>query len=95
MFPDDYDSDNIGFDLEMDNAQVNNNIDCNGIPQQIALVQVDGNDFRTTVQSLNFKQRDRFSLVCDWGRIKVKHLKQQNLYVHVSEVGQGLKSPIQ
>ena len=50
MFPDEHGSDKVDFDLEMDNLQINNNIDCNGIPQQIALVQVNGNDFRTTVQ---------------------------------------------
>ena len=50
MFPDEHGSDNVDFDLEMDNLQINNNIDCDGIPQQIALVQVNGNDFRTTVQ---------------------------------------------
>ena len=63
MFPDDHSSDT-------GNVQINNNLDCNSIPQQIALVQVDDNNFRTAVQSLNTKQRDTFNLVCDWARKK-------------------------
>ena len=45
MFRDDYSLDNMGFDLETDNLQINNKIDCNGILQQIASLQVDDNDF--------------------------------------------------
>ena len=66
MFRDDYSLDNMDFDLETDNVQINNKIDCNGILQQIASLQVDDNDFRTSVQSLNNKPRDTSNLVCDW-----------------------------
>ena len=66
MFRDDYSLDNMDFDLETDNVQINNKIDCNGILQQIASLQVDDNDFRTSVQSLNTKPRDTSNLVCDW-----------------------------
>ena len=66
MFRDGYSLDNMDFDLETDNVQINNKIDCNGILQQIASLQVDDNDFRTSVQSLNTKPRDTSNLVCDW-----------------------------
>ena len=66
MFRDDYSLDNMDFDLETDNVQINNKIDCNGILQQIASLQVDDNDFRTSVQSLNTKPHDTSNLVCDW-----------------------------
>ena len=45
MFSDDHSSGNIDFDVETDNVQINNNLDCNSIPQQIASEQVDDNDF--------------------------------------------------
>ena len=68
MFPDDHTLDNIDFDLETDNVHINNNIDCNGISQQIASVQVDENYFRTSVQSLKTNQRDTFKLVYGWAK---------------------------
>ena len=46
MFPDGQSADNI---------EINNNLDCNSIPQQIASVLVDDNDFRKAAQSLNTK----------------------------------------
>ena len=45
MFLDYHSSDNIDFDVETDNVQINNNLDCNSIPRQIASEQVDDNDF--------------------------------------------------
>ena len=38
IFPDDESPDNIDFDVETYNVQINNIIECNGIPQQIASV---------------------------------------------------------
>ena len=35
LFLEHHTSDNIDFDVETDNVQINNNIDCNGISQQI------------------------------------------------------------
>ena len=58
MFPDQYSSDNIDPDIETDNVQIKNNIDCNDIPQQTASVQVNDNYSRITEQLLNTKQRD-------------------------------------
>lgn len=70
MFPDDQSKINIDFNAETANLQINNNNDFNGITQQIISVVVDGNGFRTTLQSLNIKQSDIFSLLFEWSKRK-------------------------
>ena len=80
MFPDDHSSDNIDLDVETKNVQITNNLNCNGIPQQIASVEVGNKDFRTAAQSLNTKQCNTFSLVSDWAR-KKNHLNSELLTI--------------
>ena len=70
MFPDDQSKINIDFNAETANLQINNNNDFNGITQQIISVVVDGNGFRTTLQSLNIKQSHIFNLLFDWSKRK-------------------------
>lgn len=70
MFPDDQSKINIDFNAETANLQINNNNDFNGITQQIISVVVDGNGFRTTLQSLNIKQSDIFNLLFEWSKRK-------------------------
>ena len=43
--------------------QVHNSIHCSGGPQQITSVQVDNNDLRKSVCSLNLRQRKAINIV--------------------------------
>ena len=54
--------------------QVHNSIDCSGGPQQIASVQVDDDDLRKAVCSLNLRQGKTFNIVCQWARNKLKQM---------------------
>ena len=57
--------------------QVHNSIDCSGGSQQIASVQIDEDDLRKAVCSLNLKQRKTFNIVnivCHWARNKLKQM---------------------
>ena len=54
--------------------QVHNSTDCSGSPQQIASVQVDDDDLRKAVCSLNLRQQKTFNIVCHWARNKLKQM---------------------
>ena len=57
--------------------QVHNSTDCSGGSQQIASVQIDEDDLRKAVCSLNLKQRKTFNIVnivCHWARNKLKQM---------------------
>ena len=60
---------------EARNMQVCNSTDCSRVPQQIASVQVDDDDFQKALCSLNLKQRKTFNIVCHWSRNKLKQMK--------------------
>ena len=65
---------NTDFAVEASNMQVHNSIDCSGGSQQIASVQVDDDDLRKAVCSLNLRQRKTFNIVCHWARNKLKQM---------------------
>ena len=65
---------NFDFAVEASNMQVHNSIDFSGGPEQIASVQVDDNDLRKAVCSLNLRQLKTFNIMCYWARNKVKQM---------------------
>ena len=62
---------NIDFAVEASNIQVHNSIDCSAGRQQIASVQVDDNDLRKALCSLNLRQHKTFNIVCHWTKNNV------------------------
>ena len=44
--------------------QIPNSTDCSGDPQQIASVQIDNDDLRKAVCSLNLRHRKIFNIAC-------------------------------
>ena len=90
---------NIDFAVEASNMQANNSIDCSGGQQKIASVQVDDDDLRKAVCSLNIRQRKTFNIVYQWGRNKLKQMNSvfENIvdhYNYLLQVIQGLESLI-
>ena len=71
---DNHSVENIDFAVEASNMQVHNSTDCSGGPQQIASVQVDDDDLRKALCSLNLRQRKTFNIVCHWVRNKMKQM---------------------
>ena len=90
---------NIDFAVEASNMQAHNSIDCSGGQQHIASVQVDDDDLRKAVCSLNIRQRKTFNIVYQWGRNKLKQMNSvfENIvdhYNYLLQVIQGLESLI-
>ena len=90
---------NIDFAVEASNMQAYNSIDCSGGQQHIASVQVDDDDLRKAVCSLNIRQRKTFNIVYQWGRNKLKQMNSvfENIvdhYNYLLQVIQGLESLI-